>query len=130
MTPTLLAHVAADGTVRVRRVASSAAAIQARRDTFDRGGTSDNIPIRSDTVRRGSMLQFAMNTAARLEHVQSIQTALLCAVLDDMRPEDRRQTLERFTAMARDLEPVDNDNDNADAAGAAWCAALLAGGRR
>ena len=46
------------------------------------------------------------DTIASLEHVQSLQTLLLRAILDDMRPEDRRRVIERLAAAVADLPYV------------------------
>ena len=60
---------------------------------------------------------------ASLEHVQSLQTLLLHAILDDMRPEDRRRVFERLHAAVERLPPV---SEVADVAGASWLAGLVA----
>lgn len=71
-------------------------------------------------------LQWRMTHAdrlARLEHVQSLQTMLLHAILDDLPPTDRRRVIERLHAAVADMEPA---RETADAAGAAWLSWLVA----
>lgn len=63
------------------------------------------------------------DTIASLEHVQSLQTLLLRAILAELPPPARARALARFTAAAERLPVADDD---ADAAGAAFCAEGLA----
>lgn len=59
---------------------------------------------------------------ARLEHVQSLHAKLLRAILAELPPPARARVLARFTAAAGRLPVADDD---ADAAGAAFCAEVL-----
>lgn len=85
------------------------------------------IPPKSDSPPARAALQWGMNadadTIASLEHVLALQTLLLRAILDDMRPEDRRRVIERLAAAVADLPAP---SEAADVAGAAWLARLVA----
>ena len=64
------------------------------------------------------------DTIASLEHVNALQAAMLRAILAELPPPARARALARFTAAAECLPAADDD---ADAAGAAFCAEALRG---
>lgn len=84
------------------------------------------IAPKGDRRHARAALQLGMNadadTIASLEHVQSLQTLLLRAILAELPPPARVRVLARFTAAAERLPVADDD---ADAAGAAFCAEAL-----
>lgn len=88
--------------------------------------TVDGIAPKGDRRHARAALQWGMNadadTIASLEHVQSLQTLLLRAILAELPPPARVRVLARFTAAAERLPVADDD---ADAVGAAFCVALL-----
>ena len=87
--------------------------------------TVAGIPIQSDMHPACDALQCRMTHAdrlARLEHVQSLHTLLLHAMLDDMHPEDRRRVIERLACAVADLPAP---SEAADVAGAAWLSRLV-----
>lgn len=85
-----------------------------------------SIATKRDRQHTRAALQSGMNTdtdrLASLEHVNALQAAMLRAILAELPPPARARVLARFTDAAERLPTAPDD---AEAAGAAFCAAML-----